>query len=267
MPALPDLRDMQARHFKLKFGVFEPVSPARTIRVGRSRPRNVVPYRGASNKGLSLSRPHWKPLEVRTSPTTPEAGSCRKASCAIVEANLEQPRGRLRTVESERALSEYSWFAVKVRTRSELFVGDALRRRAVETFVPTWTECRHYSDRIKKIDAAMFPGYLFCRLQFDSRLPVLKTPGVEYILGNGNEPTPVAEDEVNALQCLVSSQIPAQPWPYLKRGEKVRVAQGAFSGIEALIVAEKGIDRLVLSVTLLQRSVAVEIDRSWIRPI
>jgi len=158
------------------------------------------------------------------------------------------------------------WFALKVRTRSELLVSSVLRSKTFETFVPTWKQSLRYSDRTKCVDAALFPGYLFCRLDPTQPRSVLSTPGVAYILGANNSYTPLNEQEVVALQCLMTSGLNAKPWPFLKAGSKVRVEVGAMSGVEAIVIAEKGVSRLVLSVELLQRSVAVEIDRSWIRP-
>lgn len=160
-----------------------------------------------------------------------------------------------------------SWFAVKVRSRSELAVGSVLRGKTYETFVPTYQECRQYSDRIKKLESPLFPGYLFCRLDPEARLPVLKTPGVDYIVGGNRVPEPVPDHEVEALRKLAESGAPARPWPYLRVGHKVKIGFGSFAGVEGLVVHEKGTDRLVLSVTLLQRSVAVEMERSWIRPV
>ena len=165
------------------------------------------------------------------------------------------------------AAVQTSWFAIKVRSRSENAVGSLLRGKTYETFLPTYQECRHYSDRIKKLDSPLFPGYLFCRLDPELRLPVLKTPGVDYILGGSKVPEPVPDQEIDALRKLVESGAPAHPWPYLRVGNKVTIGYGSFAGVEGLVVREKGMERLVLSVTLLQRSIAVEMDRSWVRPV
>jgi transcription antitermination factor NusG len=161
----------------------------------------------------------------------------------------------------------WPWFALKVRSRNEAVTGSLLAGKGYEAFVPSYVDCRVYSDRIKKVDAALFPGYVFCRLDPEKRLPVLKTPGVEYILTLDGVPAAVPEDEIAAIQRITKAGVDAKPWPYLKAGHKVRVEFGAFTGLEGLFVEERGVDRLVVSVTLLQRSVSVEIDRTWIRPI
>jgi transcription antitermination factor NusG len=160
-----------------------------------------------------------------------------------------------------------AWFALKVRTRGEFLVGESLRHRGTDVFLPTYLECRRYSDRIKKVPAALFPGYLFCRIDSKYRLPILTTPGVEHFVGAGNRPAAIPESEIAAIQRVTESGAAAIPWPYLIAGQKIRIECGALAGLEGLVAQVRGSERLILSVHLLQRSVCVEIDRSWIRPL
>ena len=161
----------------------------------------------------------------------------------------------------------FPWYALKVRARSEPLVRTALERKAYETFLPTYQEARQYSDRVKKVDAPLFPGYLFCRLDVCRRLPVLTTPGVDYILGSSGDPEPIPEDEITSIERVLRSSAKVGPWPFLKTGSRVRVERGAFTGVEGILVNERGSHRLVLSVSMLQRAVSVEIDRTWVRPV
>ena len=164
------------------------------------------------------------------------------------------------------ASSPYPWYALKVRTRGEIFIGQCLTRKSVETFVPTYKQARTYTDRIKQIDAPLFPGYIFCRTDIERRLPILKTPGVEYFVSCERIPEPIPKHEIEAIMRVVrDGQV--KPWPYLKQGDRVRVTAGSFTDVEGILSSEKGVDRLVLSITMLQRSVAVEIDRMWVQPI
>ena len=162
---------------------------------------------------------------------------------------------------------ELPWFALKVYTRREEMVFAALESRGYQPFLPTYLEARKYSDRIKKINAALFPGYLFCRLDVSKRLPILTTPGVEHIVGIGGVPMAVPETEISAIRRVLESGRTAVPWPYLTVGEKVVIQYGSLAGVEGLISSVRGEERLILSIHLLQRSVSVEIDRSWIRPL
>jgi transcription antitermination factor NusG len=161
----------------------------------------------------------------------------------------------------------FPWFALRVRNRAEELVGSALQGKGYETFVPTYLECRRYASCVKKVNTALFPGYLFCRLDANRRLPLLTTPGVHHIVSFSGIPYPVDEEEVAAIKRVVDSKLPATPWPYLTVGNRARIESGPFLGLEGIVTTFKGRERLVLSVNLLQRSVAVEIDRSWIRPM
>lgn len=159
------------------------------------------------------------------------------------------------------------WFALRVRNRAEELVGSALESKGYQVFVPTYLDVRRYASCVKKVDAALYPGYLFCRLEVNNRLPLLTTPGVHHIVSLGGVPCPIDEAEISAIRLVVDSKLPAIPWPYLTAGHRARIESGPFVGLEGIVILLKGRERLVLSVHLLQRSVAVEIDRSWVRPM
>jgi transcription antitermination factor NusG len=146
-------------------------------------------------------------------------------------------------------------------------VSASLLSKGYEEFLPLYRSRNRWSDRLKDVDLPLFPGYVFCRFDPSRRLPVLTTPGVIAIIGSGKIPQPVEPEELTAIQSLARSGLPAIPWPYLKAGERVRIERGALEGVEGILTAVKKELRVVLSVTLLQRSVAVEIDRELIRPI
>jgi len=159
------------------------------------------------------------------------------------------------------------WFALQVRTRHEKNVASFLDGKGYEWFLPTYLSRRRWSDRIKELDLPLFPGYLFCRFNPQERLPILKTPGLIGIVGTAKQPTAVDASEIVALRTLVNSDLPRQPWPFLKVGQKVRIEFGALAGLEGILLSIKGRDRIIISVTLLQRSVAAEIESSWVTPI
>ncbi len=172
--------------------------------------------------------------------------------------------------KSSRTLSldgDVAWYALQVRTRYEKNVASILDGKGYEWFLPTYTSRRRWSDRTKELDLPLFPGYLFCRFNPMERLPILKTPGMIAIVGTARMPTPVEATEIAALRKLVSSDLARQPWPFLKVGQRVRIECGALAGLEGILLQVKGRDRIILSVTLLQRSVAAEVESSWITPI
>jgi transcription antitermination factor NusG len=159
------------------------------------------------------------------------------------------------------------WFALQVRARQEGSVGEQLKGQGYERFLPFYKLRKRWSDRIKEMDAPLFPGYLFCRFSPHNRLPILKTPGVIQIVGFNNVPAAVDEDEILSIQRLVLSGVQHQPCPFLAVGDRVRISAGPLLGLEGLLTDIKGSHRLVLSVSLLQRSVAVEIDSAFITPL
>jgi transcription antitermination factor NusG len=156
------------------------------------------------------------------------------------------------------------WFALQVRARYEQGVADHLEGKGYELFLPLYKCRKRWSDRVKEVEAPLFPGYLFCRLNPQDRLPILKTPGMIQIVGSNRTPTAVDEHEIQAIQRMLASGIPNQPWPFLATGDPVRIESGPLRGLEGILVEFKGNHRLVLSVTLLQRSVAVEIDSAFV---
>jgi transcription antitermination factor NusG len=161
----------------------------------------------------------------------------------------------------------HPWFAVQTRTRYENFAAKQLNGRGYEVFLPFYQSKRRWSDRMQEFEAPLFPGYLFCRLNLLDRLPILTTPGVIQIVGIGRTPIPVDEEEVIALQTAVRTGAPRHPWPFLKVGQKVKVEAGPLCGLEGVLLNFKGRYRLVLSVSLLQRSVAVEVDSAWVTSV
>jgi len=148
--------------------------------------------------------------------------------------------------------------------RKESLIAAQLEGQGIECFLPKYKSLREWSDRKKEVERPLFPGYLFCRFDYTQRRPVVVTPGVLQIVGCGRTPTPIEDREIQAIQIAVGSGVSGQPWPYLEVGEKVRIHTGTLSGLEGILVNFKGNHRVVLSVTLLQRSVALEVDLSWV---
>jgi transcription antitermination factor NusG len=159
------------------------------------------------------------------------------------------------------------WFAVRVKSRSEKSVAAIARYNGFEQFLPLYESRRRWSDRVKSLQLPLFPGYVFCRIGPACRLQLLTIPGVQQIVGAGKTPIPVNDTEMTALQLAVRSGLPTEPWPFLKAGQRVLLEDGPLAGLEGLLVEVRKNYRLLLSVTLLNRAVAVEIDRDWVTPV
>jgi transcription antitermination factor NusG len=161
--------------------------------------------------------------------------------------------------------SRVAWFALQVRSQHEKGVVDRLEGTGgCELFLPLYKCRKRWSDRIKEFEVPLFPGYIFCRFDPMDRLPVLKTPGVIQIVSANHVPIPLDEAEIRAVQTLVASGIPNQPWPFLEVGDRVRIESGPLTGVEGILTAFKGKNRLLISISLLQRSVAAEIDSAYV---
>lgn len=164
-------------------------------------------------------------------------------------------------------LPTYPWFALETRNRYEEFVAKQLRGKGYEPFLPVYKERRRWSDRFKEIEVPLFPRYVFCRFNVQNRLPVLTTAGLVQIVGAGKNPIPIDDEEIAAIQTVVQSGLPRQPWPFMQIQQKARITYGPLCGLEGTLLKFKGHHRLVLSVTLLQRSIAVEVDSNWVMPV
>ena len=153
------------------------------------------------------------------------------------------------------------WFAIQVNQRREEVVSSILANKGFIQFLPQRKVVREWCDRVVEREIPLFPGYLFCRLDLSTRLlPVLTTPGVVRIVGLGRTPVPVPESEISAIQAIVNSGLAAEPWPIPQVGDRVRIRLGPLRGLEGILIGTKKRRRFVVSVTLLNRAVAVEVD-------
>jgi len=163
--------------------------------------------------------------------------------------------------------NDFSWYALQIQSKLAPAASATLCGKGYEVYLPLYRAGRRWSDRVKQVDLPLFPGYLFCRFNANQRLPILTTPGVISVLGAGKTPIPVHDEEIQAIRTVLRSGLAARPWPFLGVGSKVSIDAGPLAGVEGIVTNVDKVYRLVVSVSLLQRSVAVEIDREWARPI
>ena len=159
------------------------------------------------------------------------------------------------------------WFAVRVKSNFERVSTEILKGKGYETYLPTFRQLRKWSDRTKVTEVPLFPGYVFAQFDADQKLPILTTPGVVHIVPPHRAPAPVDAAELNAVRLAIESGLPMGPYPFLEAGQRVVIRRGSMTGLEGILVEAKRNFRLVISVTLLQRSVAVEVDRDWVSPL
>ena len=168
---------------------------------------------------------------------------------------------------SEQMSEQTRWYAVAVRYQHEQQAERALRSKGLETLVPLYSSQRQWSDRVKEIQLPVFAGYVFCHFPLRERIQVTDTPGVGKIVGFGGTPAAIEDSEIAGIRLVMESKQRWAPWPYLKAGDRVRVERGPMRGLEGTLLRTKDAVRLVIGVELLQRCMAVELDREAIEPI
>jgi transcription antitermination factor NusG len=162
---------------------------------------------------------------------------------------------------------QFPWFAIRTRSNFEKIASVALENKGLRPYLPTYRDRRRWSDRVVVSDTPLFRGYVFCRFNPLHRLPVLTTTGIISIVGCGTEPAPINDAEIDAIQRILRSGLATEPCPFLKEGQTVRVTKGSLSGVEGILTKKKSDFRLVISITMLQRSISVEIDREWVKTV
>jgi transcription antitermination factor NusG len=166
----------------------------------------------------------------------------------------------------ENTTPAQKWYALTVQHQHERQTEKALQSKGLETLVPLYRSRRQWSDRVKEVELPLFAGYVLCRFAIAGRREVLDTPGVATIVGFGGTMASLEDSEIAGIQRMLASKLPLAPWPYLKAGDRVRVEHGAMRGVEGTLLRIKDALHLVIGVELLQRSIAVEVDRDAIVP-
>lgn len=164
------------------------------------------------------------------------------------------------------AYLEPAWYAAYTHSNHEKRVANQLSERNVEHFVPLYETARRWRDRRVRLQLPLFPGYLFVRLALRDRLRVLQVPGVVRLVGFGEHPVALPENEIQTLRGSLDSGLCVQPHPYLTVGRRVRIKGGPLAGMEGILLRRKSSFRVVLSIDLIMRSVAVEVDVADLLP-
>jgi transcription antitermination factor NusG len=162
---------------------------------------------------------------------------------------------------------EARWYAAYTSANHEKRVAEQLVQRSVEHFLPLYASVRKWKDRRVKLDLPLFPGYVFVQMALRDRLQVMQIPGVANLVGFGGTPTALPEGEIEALRTSLGSGVRAEPHPFLTAGRRVRVKAGPLAGLQGILVRRKSKARFVLSVDLIMRSIAVEIDETDLAPL
>jgi transcription antitermination factor NusG len=156
------------------------------------------------------------------------------------------------------------WFALQTKPRNEKQVERLLTHKGYECCLPMYRQKRRWSDRVIEVELPLFPMYVFCRFNSSAIGKAISTPGVTRIVGFGGQPAEVGVEEMEVLQLLSQSRLLREPWAYIPNGTLVQVETGPLTGAQGIFCFDVDRRRLVISVTLLQRSVAIHLDESTI---
>lgn len=162
---------------------------------------------------------------------------------------------------------EQRWYAAYTSANHEKRVAEQLVVRDVEHFLPLYASVRRWKDRRVALELPLFPGYVFVRVALRERLGVLQIPGVARLVGFGGVPAALPEEEIDTLRASLESGMRAAPHPFLAAGRRVRVHKGPLAGLQGILVKRKNRARFVVSVELIQRAMAVEIDEADLAPV
>jgi len=171
----------------------------------------------------------------------------------------------LRSMETRQEKGD-PWCAVYTRHQHEKSISEMLEAKGFEVFLPLYESTRRWKDRRMVLSLPLFPCYVFVRGAHERRLPVLTTPGVHMIISRGERVATVPDEEIEAIRRIVEGQVSAEPHPFLRCGERVRVVRGSLEGVEGILTRKKNLYRLVLSVDMLAQSVSVEVDALDVEP-
>lgn len=166
-----------------------------------------------------------------------------------------------------RQISGLHWYALRTRSRHEKVVRDQLLHQGIEPLLPTVKRLNQWKDRKKEVEVPLFSGYCFVRFNSHQKLSVLKTVGVVDIVGGRQGPEPIPDEEISAIQTLMTSVLPYDPHPYLQEGMKVEVIRGPLQGVHGILLRKDKRHRLILGVRLIQQAAAVEINVADVVPV
>jgi transcription antitermination factor NusG len=165
-----------------------------------------------------------------------------------------------------RSRLDAPWLAIYTSSRHEKIVAKQLGLRSIECFLPLYTARRNWNGRRAVVEMPLFPGYLFARVNPESRLRVLNILGVVRVVGFGGHAAILGEEEIEAVRAAVTT-CRAEPSPWITAGRRVRVRSGPLEGLEGVVVRRKNSLRVVILLTVIMRAMSVEIDELELEPV
>lgn len=185
----------------------------------------------------------------------------------MLDCRMETSEGAPGNSGPEATVSSH-WFAIQTKPRHEKSVALELEVKGITSFVPFYTVRKRWSDRYRSVEVPLFANYAFARIpaQREARVAVLRTQGVVGFIGTRGMGTPIPCEEIESIRRIVRSEIAYAPYPFLTVGQKVRILGGSLDGIQGILLAKNGDESLVVSVEIIQRSLAVRVAGYRLEP-
>jgi transcriptional antiterminator NusG len=161
----------------------------------------------------------------------------------------------------------HPWYGIRTHSNQEKIAATVLADRGFEPFLAVYQTRRIRCGRVVTAEVPLFPGYVFCRFDYSRRSPIITVNSVASIVGFGKQPTPIPDEEIDAVRAIVDSGLAADPAPFLREGQRIRVTHGPLKSVEGCLVQKKSTWRLVVAVEILQRCVSVEIDPAYVEAL
>lgn len=188
-------------------------------------------------------------------------GTVLESAAGLAERELSLAEPEL------KAYLQPHWYALYTCANHEKRVAAELQARTVENFLPLYSSVRRWKDRRVNLDLPLFPGYVFVRLALRDRLRVVQIASAVRLVGFNGLPSALPDTEMEIMRSGLSQRLRAEPHPYLTVGQRVRIVGGPFVGLEGVLKRRKGNLRVIVSLDLIQRSVAVDVDAEDIEAI
>jgi len=184
-----------------------------------------------------------------------------------VTPGMTEQRGNFEVLALPDSFIEQHWYAAYTCAQHEKRVAAELGVRKVEHFLPLYSSVRRWKDRRMQLELPLFPGYVFVRLALRERLRVLQIPSVVRLVGFSGQPAALPDSEIEIMRSGLSQSLRAEPHPFLTVGRRVRITAGPFAGLEGVLQRKKSSLRVIVTLELIQRSVAVDVDVADVRPV
>ncbi len=183
-------------------------------------------------------------------------------------ACLRLTTNQLLSGHSAALIDELAWFAVQTRPRHEKKVSAELHEKGISSFLPLVSVTRQWSDRRRAVEIPLFPQYIFVRIAqtLNTRVSVLRTNGVTNFVGTRGIGVPIPDEQIERVQTVVTQRVPVTSHAYLNVGKRIRIRGGALDGLQGILTAVNGDQTLVVSVELIQRSIAIRIAGFTVEP-